>query len=79
MAAAAKLDMHLSPGYLFCPVVNDLVLDSALTYSSVYERLKFYINVLNMDEGETPPSFRGACALSFKIVKSSRSATGAQN
>jgi len=79
MDIAKKLNIDLNTGYLFRPVVDNLVRDDALSYSCVYERLKFYLGVLQLDEGETPHSFRGACALSFKSNQPSESLSSQDN
>jgi integrase len=41
------------------------VIDVPLSHSAIYDRLKFYLKLLNIDEGETPHSFRAGCAISL--------------
>ena len=43
------------------------VLDQPVSYSVIYERLKTYLRVLDIDEGETPHSFRAGCAVSLAM------------
>lgn len=33
----------------------------------MYERLKFYLKILGIDEGETPHSLRAGCAITLAI------------
>lgn len=55
--------------YLFRPLgKNKLsVLDGHLSYLVVYERLKFYLEKLDIDEGETPHSLRRGCAVTLSL------------
>lgn len=55
--------------YLFRPLgKNKLsVLDDHLSYLVVYERLKFYLEKLDIDEGETPHSLRRGCAVTLSL------------
>ena len=63
---AKKIGVDLATGYLFRPVTNGgRVLCSPLSYSVTYERLKYYLNILHIDEGETPHSLRGGCAITL--------------
>jgi integrase len=64
-AVANRYGIDLSSGYLFRPIIRDLLLDRPLSYEAVYARLKFYLRSLGLDEGETPHSFRGGCAISL--------------
>jgi hypothetical protein len=61
------IDMNF--GYLFRPLGKDKlsVLDCCLSYSVVYERLKFYLKKLDADEGETPHSLRRGCAVTLSL------------
>lgn len=43
------------------------VLDAPVTYSAMYERLKFYLKILGIDEGETPHSLHAGCAITLAI------------
>lgn len=63
---ARKLAVDLRVGFLFRSVTRDGQMgDKPLGYGAVYERLKFYLNVLSIDEGETPHSVRGGCAITM--------------
>ena len=65
---AGSLNIDLHSGYLFRPTCNSLVLDKPLSYEAIYDRLQFYLNKLNINEGETPHSFRGSCAITFRDI-----------
>lgn len=41
------------------------VLDKNVSYSVVYERLRYYLITLGIDDGETPHSFRSGCAITM--------------
>lgn len=53
---------------------NGLVLDTPITYSSIFERLKYFMRTLGLEDGETPRSLRAGClvtlALSMLILDS---------
>lgn len=61
------MELNMDSGSLFRPLGKDRlsVQDSCLSYSVIYERLKFYLGKLCLDEGETPHSLRRACAVSL--------------
>ena len=65
----AKLHgIDLSSGYLFRPVLGGkTVLNDSMSYSAIYERLKTYLSVLGIDEGETPHSMRAGCAVTLAL------------
>lgn len=46
---------------------NGRVLDAPVTYSAMYERLKFHLKILGIDEGDTPHSLRAGCAISLAM------------
>lgn len=56
VCAAELMGLNMISGYLYRPLgKNKLsVLDGHLSYSVVYERLTFYLEKLDIDEGETP-------------------------
>ena len=43
------------------------VLDIPVSHSAMYTRLKFYLKQLGIDEGETPHSSRGGCAIPLNV------------
>lgn len=58
--------VDLSKGYLFRTVAESgRVLDKNVSYSVVYERLRYYLITLGIDDGETPHSFRSGCAITM--------------
>ena len=70
---SSKIGVDLHTGYLFRPLVNKIVSNVPLSYEAIYSRLKWYLNELDINEGETPHSFRGGCAITFGQEKSSSS------
>jgi integrase len=65
---AMVFGVHLKAGYLFRPISDDgRVLDSPLPYTAIYMRLKLYLQALNIDDGETPHSFRSGCAIAMVL------------
>lgn len=63
VSGGKKLVVNLSKGYLFRIVTEDSrVLEQPVSYSVVYERLRMYLRVLDIDDGETPHSFRAGFA-----------------
>lgn len=73
LSGAKSLGIDSTTGYLFRTVSeNGLVLDTSISYSSIYERLKYYLRTLGIDDGETPHSLRAGCAvtLAFSDVDS---------
>lgn len=64
--------VNLSNGYLFRQVTeNNIVLDASVSYSLIYERLKTYLRLLGIDNGETPHSLRAGCAVTMALAKDS--------
>ena len=64
---AKRFSVDLSKGYLFRPLSpSGRVLAQPLQYEAIYERLKFYLDTLAINEGETPHSLRGGCAITFQ-------------
>jgi hypothetical protein len=72
MELAKSSDIDLSRGYLFRPV-NQLgeVENRPLSYEAIYDRLKHYLGLLDLDAGETPHSIRAGCAISLRSVSTS--------
>ncbi|XP_062580551.1 uncharacterized protein LOC134242478 [Saccostrea cucullata] len=64
-----SLDMgvNLKTGYLFRTLdpSKGSVTDYPVSSSTMFERLKIYLSVLGIDEGETPHGIRGACAITL--------------
>ncbi|CAG2202351.1 unnamed protein product [Mytilus edulis] len=60
--------VDMSVGYLF-RIVSEKgrVLDKAVNYSVMYERLRYYLSLLGIYEGETPHSFRSGCAVTMAL------------
>lgn len=56
VGAGQSMGVNLSEGYLFRPVDRALesVLETRMSYSVVYERLKTYLGALGIDEGILP-------------------------
>jgi integrase len=77
LAVAARYGIQLSTGYLIRPVINDTVMDRPLSYEVIYARLKFYLKSLGIDDGETPHSFRGGCAISLHAASGGERDLGA--
>ena len=72
--------VDLSTGYLFRIIAESgRVLDHAVNYSVMYERLRYYLSCLGCYEGETPHSFRSGCAITMALSNSADSADQAMN
>lgn len=41
-----------------------------MSYSDVYERLRTYLRIMDIDDGETPHSFRAGCAVALALSRS---------
>lgn len=69
VARVGDLGIDVSSGYLFRPLSHSdkEVLDAPLSSSVVYARLKYYLKVLGMDQGETPHSLRSGCTISLAL------------
>ena len=65
---ARHLDINLDTGFLFRPVKSRSVINRPLDYQAIYCRLKLYLRMLDIDQGETPHSIRGACAISLRSM-----------
>ena len=59
----------MDSGYLFRPLGKNRlsVQDSFLSYSVIYEMLKFYVGKLCLDDGEITHSLRKACAVTLSF------------
>ncbi|XP_061174881.1 uncharacterized protein LOC133184026 [Saccostrea echinata] len=65
---AKSHNVDLSKGYLFRTVAEcGRVLDKNVSYSVVYERLRYYLSTLGIYEGETPHSFQSGCAITMTL------------
>uniref|UniRef100_A0A8W8L9T9 Tyr recombinase domain-containing protein n=1 Tax=Magallana gigas TaxID=29159 RepID=A0A8W8L9T9_MAGGI len=64
-----SLGIDISSGYLFRPLSRSgkEILDAPLSSSVVYTRLKHYLAVLGVDQGETPHSLRSGCTISLAL------------
>lgn len=64
------MDICLDTGFLFRLLDSSRngVLDEHLTYSAIYDRLRFYLNSLGINEGETPHSLRRGCAVTLSLT-----------
>lgn len=72
---AKELGVDLTVGYLFRSAYGiSLVRDEGLSYGAVYDRLKHYLGILNIDEGETPHSFRAGCTITLAAMGVSKQA-----
>lgn len=69
ISGAAKMGVNLKLGYLF-RILNrtrKCILEIPASYSVMYGRLKSYLRELGIDEGETPHSIRGGCAVTLAV------------
>ena len=66
---AKELGITLNTGYLFriLDSKRKVVSDNPVTSSSMSERLKTYLQKLEIYDGETPHSFRAACAITLAL------------
>ena len=67
---AKDLGVSLNTGYLFrtLDTTRKMVTDNPVTSSSMGERLKMYLQKLQIFEGETIHSFRAACAITSALL-----------
>ncbi|KAK3082488.1 hypothetical protein FSP39_021776 [Pinctada imbricata] len=69
-----SMGVSLAYGYLFRPMSDSgTVLNEALSYSAIYERLREYLSRVGLYDGETPHSFRAGCAVHMLMSKSAES------
>ena len=72
LALAKSLSIKLNTGYLFRPMTPaGIVLEAPLSYEAVYDRLKYYLNTLEINDGETPHSLRAGCAITLHKTNAS--------
>ena len=73
---ARNMGINLAIGFLFRPIdiSKSGVLEESLSYSVAYDRLKHYLKILDIDEGETPHSLRRGCAISLSLSGSASQA-----
>lgn len=64
-----SMGIDLSKGYLFrtLDASKFMVTEDPVSSSTMFMRLKYYLGLLNIDEGETPHGIRGACAISLAL------------
>jgi len=74
---AVTSGISLQTGYFFRPTNSSMVLEKPLSYEVTYDRLQFYLNTLGINEGETPHSFRGGCAITFRGISKNADASNA--
>ena len=72
---ARNMGINLAIGFLFRPIdiSKSGVLEESLSYSVAYDRLKHYLKILDIDEGE-PHSLRRGCAISLSLSGSASQA-----
>ena len=66
---AKDIGVDLRTGCLFrlLDTSKQSVLEHSLTYAAIYDRLKYYLNTLGINEGETPHSLRRGCAITLSL------------
>ena len=75
-----QMGVSLFPGYLFRQVSESgRVLDTSLSYSAIYDRLKHYLVTLGIFNEETPHSFRSGCAITMGLANPRMSKEGIKN
>lgn len=64
-----SMGIDLSKGYLFRTLDDSrsMVTEDPVSPSTTFMRLKYYLRLLNIDEGETPHGIRGTCASSLAL------------
>ncbi|VDI38058.1 Hypothetical predicted protein [Mytilus galloprovincialis] len=68
---AHSCNVDLTKGYLLRVVSESgRVLEKPVSYSVVYERLRYYLSTLGIYEGETPHSFRSGCTVTMALSDS---------
>ena len=68
-AGVRAMGVDIAQGPLFRPVSKEgVVLLDSLSYSAVYDRLKYYLGILGLDGGETPHSLRAGCAVALGVA-----------
>lgn len=74
-----RIDFRL--GYLFRSLVNsrNIVLDDNITSAAMGERLKRYLQILHIYDGETIHGNRGACAIMLVASSAAESAEHIMN
>lgn len=67
---AQSMGVDLSTGYLFRPLDHSsrYVLDAHVTTPVMHSRLKYYLKLLGIDEGETIHGIRGGCAVTMSVL-----------
>lgn len=69
VSGAKALGVDLRVGYVFRMVSEGGdVMASPITYDVAYDRLKKYLDVLGIYEGETPHSLKGGCAVTMHLT-----------
>ena len=61
------MGIDLSKGYFFRTLgaSKSMVTEDPISSSTMFTRLKYYLGLLYIDEGETPHGIRGTCAITF--------------
>ena len=74
METAVSMRVDMDAGYLFRPVEGALrVIDTPFSSGAAYDRLKGYLRVLGIDQGETAHSARSGCAISMALGTNTQS------
>ena len=64
------MNVDLSSGYVFRTTTKAGHISSKpFVGSSAYNRLKLYLKELNIDDGETPRSFRDGCSITLELLE----------
>lgn len=72
--------VDLTRGYLFRIVSESgSVLNNPVSYSAIYQRLRHYLTLLGMYDGETPHSFRAGCAITIALTDSAENVESVMN
>lgn len=68
------ININLAQGFLFRVTKGNSVTQEPFSGSAVHSRLKYYLDQIKANEGETPHSSRSGCSITLSLLGASKEA-----
>lgn len=74
IAVVKLININLAQGFLFRVTKGNSVTQEPFSGSAVHSRLKYYLDQIKANEGETPHSSRSGCSITLSLLGASKEA-----
>ena len=72
IAVTKSIRINLGEGFLLCVTKVNNVTQELFTGSAIHGRLKFYLDQIQANDGETPHSSSSGCSIMLSLLKASK-------